>query len=178
VTYSLRIWSAITVVLIASYAEPKAAGFDDLRPGIVFGGDIGFSPATIKHYPNKTEYVSGTCLSGFAGWGVKENLNITLHGYALFYDATTSSLTSQGFLGLSGHYLLKPQEFSPFIVVGAGMYLFHQARTLNTEVGPGFLFSVGQEMNRRVRISVSVAGGKTEDITHLQASANVGIIFY
>ncbi len=177
-TNSLRIYIPLTLLVIASWGKLSAAGFDDTRPGILFGANVGFSPVAVQHSSTKNEYVSGTCFSGFAGWGVKENFSVTLHGHALFYDASTSSLSAQGFLGLSGHYLLKPKELSPFIVLGAGMYMYHKARTLNTNVGPGFLLSVGQEMNRHVRISVSAAGGKTDDITHLQISGNVGFIFF
>lgn len=166
------------MVMFGSWLETSAAGFDNMRPGMMFGGDIGFSPATMQHNSSQNIFISGTCVSGFAGWGLKPELSIALHGDMLFYDASTSTLSYQGFFGLAGHYFFKPDELSPFIVVGAGMYVFHKAATYYREAGPGFLFSVGQEMNRHVRISLSIAGGKTDEITHLQVSGNVGLIFY
>lgn len=151
---------------------------ENSRPGLVVGGDFGFSPITGKHDSTGSKLMSGTCLSTYVGWCSKPSYFLAVQNQFLIYNLEKDHLYAQGFFGLTAHRLFKPNELSPFVIVGAGMYYFKPTADSEALVGPGGLLGIGQEMNRHVRVSVMVAAGKTDQTTHLQLSGNVGLIFY
>jgi hypothetical protein len=119
---------AVLVVIVLTLSC-SASAFDGHRKGLVFGGGIGISPLTIRHYYS-TEYNFGLADQILVGYAPDDRNLIAYEINGVEYLSTnhrggqsfTDNFRLQGFTGFTWYHFNAHPHSSMFVMFGLGTY--------------------------------------------------------